>query len=419
MAVFGCIADDFTGASDAASFLVKGGMPTQLFNGIPQKDVSVSSDIQAVVIALKTRTMETSEAVSLSLHAFHWLKEHGITQFYLKYCSTFDSAPKGNIGPVADAIMEALDTPYTILCPALPVNLRTVSHGKLYVNGVPLHESSMKNHPLTPMWDCSIARLMEPQSKYPCLEIGKNKEIQPMITEYGKQAKHFYLIPDYDSEEDGERIADLFFDLPLLTGGSGLLEPLARIHQKNKETPPIPDSRTGGPAFLIAGSCSQATLGQIAWYQKLGKISRKIDPKAIAAGTETVETIWDFIRLHQNEDVLIYSSDTAGHVREAQAQGGTEIAALLEETAAALAKRAADAGYRRIIVAGGETSGAVTKRLGYCSYEIGASAAPGVPIMIPTGHPNIRLVLKSGNFGQADFFTRVLSMTEKGNDTNE
>src|SRR5659263_103676 len=172
--IFGCIADDFTGASDAASFLVKGGLNTVLCNGIPDSDFDPGDNVQAVVIALKSRTVEVEEAVSDSLNALKWLKDHGTQQVYFKYCSTFDSTPRGNIGPVTDALMEAVQTKCTILCPALPVNKRTIVDGCLLVDGVPLQESSMSKHPLTPMWDCRIANLMKQQGQFETLEIHRD-----------------------------------------------------------------------------------------------------------------------------------------------------------------------------------------------------------------------------------------------------
>ena len=203
MAVFGCIADDFTGASDAASFLVKGGMSVRLYNGIPERPEDGDS-AQAIVIALKSRTQETAQAVDDSLRAARFLLNQGARQLYFKYCSTFDSTPKGNIGPVADALMDLMDVPCTILCPALPVNGRTVEHGHLMVNGVPLHESHMKNHPLTPMWDSSISRLMEPQSQWPSSD-GGCLHFPGKSGRKGRCQKRFYIIPDYKTTEDGPR----------------------------------------------------------------------------------------------------------------------------------------------------------------------------------------------------------------------
>lgn len=415
MAVFGCIADDFTGASDAASFLVKGGMGVRLFNGISEIETQeAGEEAQAIVIALKSRTQETKAAVADSVKAATFLLEQGVRQIYFKYCSTFDSTPEGNIGPVADALMDLTRAPYTILCPALPVNGRTVEEGRLLVNGVPLQESPMKNHPLTPMWDCQLHKLMEPQSQHPCFYV--NPEDLEAFQTSAKAKEPCYLIPDYRDAKDGEKIAAAFFHLPLLTGGSGLLEPLARLWtQKLSAKGTIPESSTKGLALLVAGSCSKATLGQIAWYQSQGKPCYKLDPKAMLDGSQTIGDAWKFIETHTTETdtVLVYSSDTPERVREFQKLGAEKVAAMLEDALAQLSIRAVAAGYTRIISAGGETSGAVAKGLGFSSCWIGQSVAPGVPIMVPVERPEIRLILKSGNFGQEDFFQRALDMTRR------
>ena len=425
MAIFGCIADDFTGASDAASFLVKGGLPTQLFNGIPAAHVLPSREAQALVIALKTRTQDTKEAVHDSLEALKWLKKQGVSHFYVKYCSTFDSTPQGNIGPIADATLDFVGSRYTLLCPSLPVNGRIVSGGHLYVNGVPLHQSPMKDHPLTPMWDSYIPALMEPQSRYRCLTLEENclsyprEAVESLLLSKADSLKldRFYVIPDYQSDQDGERIAGLFGHLPLLTGGSGLLMPLAhRLCASSEQKIALPDSGADGPSLLMAGSCSKSTLGQIAYFQKHGGISVRMEPSQLLEHSvdETVEQIWDFIMSHSGKPVLVYSSDTAENVRLAQQKAGsTPISSLLEEACAQLAERAVHQGFRRLIIAGGETSGAVTRKLGLDSYQIGESVAPGIPVMVPPQLPELRLVLKSGNFGQEDFFERALEMTEK------
>ena len=413
MAVFGCIADDFTGASDAASFLVKGGMSVRLFNGISEMEVrGAQEEAQAIVIALKSRTQETQGAVADSVKAAAFLLEQGVRQIYFKYCSTFDSTPKGNIGPVADALMDLTRAPYTILCPALPVNGRTVEGGRLLVNGVPLEESPMKNHPLTPMWDCRLHKLMEPQSQYPCFYVNP-KDLKDFLNSANAQ-EPCYLIPDYRDARDGERIASAFFHLPLLTGGSGLLEPLARLWtQKLSAKGSIPKSGTRGLALLVAGSCSRATLGQIAWYQSQGEPCYKLDPEAMLEGRQSVEDAWSFIKAHTSKEhtVLVYSSDTPERVKEFQRLGAGKVAAMLENALAELCIRAVASGYTRIISAGGETSGAVSKGLGFTSCWIGESVAPGVPSMVPAGQTDVRLVLKSGNFGQEDFFARALDMT--------
>lgn len=408
MAILGCIADDFTGASDAASFLVKGGMSVQLYNGIPE-NASDLKPVQAIVIALKSRTQETLQAVADSKHAAQFLLDQGITHLYFKYCSTFDSTPQGNIGPVCDALLEQMKAPYSLLCPSLPVNGRTVSNGRLFVNDTPLDESPMKDHPLTPMWDSRISELMRPQSHYSCQILPRNASWhEPEYTE------PFYLIPDYETDEDGEKIAKTFGHLPFLSGGSGLLKPLAEYLLSGSGTSrQIPATAVPGKALLIAGSCSKMTLSQIAWYQAQNMPSLRMDPLALLNGTQTPEQIWEFIETHTDEQhaVLVYSSDTPEMVRRSQELGREKIASMLEQLSARLAEKAVEHGFTRIICAGGETSGAITKGLHFSSYEIGESIAPGVPVMIPALRPDIRLVLKSGNFGQEDFFGRALSMT--------
>lgn len=418
MSILGCIADDFTGASDAASFLVKGGLNVILYNGVPadaQSDIASAEKVDAIVIALKSRTQETAEAVRDSLVAADFLKRVGVKQIYFKYCSTFDSTPKGNIGPVADALMTFTGAPYSILCPALPVNGRIVKNGILYVNGVPLDESPMKDHPLTPMWDANLDRLMEPQSRYHSYRIdGRDFSKAAELT--APMQEPFYLIPDYVNMEDGNRIAQAFQNLPLLTGGSGLLEPLAAIWaERTGVQTQIPDPETEGKILLLAGSCSSATLGQITYFQTNGYPSLKMDPLKLMNGEQTAEGIWQFVERESihGHPVLIYSSDTPEKVKKYQKAGIENVAQLLENTIAQLAHRAVDAGFSRIIAAGGETSGAVTKALGFHAFYISKSIASGVPVMIPTENPKIRLVLKSGNFGQQDFFERAVVMTEK------
>lgn len=430
--VWGCIADDFTGASDAASFFVEGGMQTVLYSGVPA-EARRDQDCEAIVVALKTRTQEKSAAVDETLRAARWLKKQGAGQLYIKYCSTFDSTPEGNIGPILDALLEEYNIPYTVLCPALPVNGRVVRGGKLYVNGVPLHESPMKDHPLTPMWDSDLAALMEPQSRYSCVKITREQyaveqeRIWEMLKAYGETHEHFYVIPDYEADEDAAAIAKLFGSLPVLSGGSGILTELARqcsgkhggeVHSEEIQSEEFQSSRaaTGqknGSGILLAGSCSEMTRRQVACAVEHGVAAMKIQPLELLDGRQTLESLWEFIGQNQGKDVLLYSSDAPEQVREIQETGKEQVAALLEQTIAALAKRAVEAGYTRIIVAGGETSGAVTRALEFDSYLIGESVAPGVPVMIPRNRREIRLVLKSGNFGQEDFFLRALEMTDK------
>lgn len=416
MAVLGCIADDFTGASDAASFLVKGGMRVKLYNGVPKENTG-TDDAQAIVIALKSRTSNKEQAVACSLQAADFLKAQGVQQIYFKYCSTFDSTPDGNIGPVADALMEHLNVSCSLLCPSLPINGRTVSNGKLYVNGVPLSESHMKDHPLNPMWDSHIAELMRPQSKYSCEVLRQSQMTDSQLQAlFHRHTDPFYIVPDYETEADGQMICEFFGKMPFLTGGSDLLAHLAEKWSKTTDcSGTIPESAVSGQALLIAGSCSKATLEQIEHYKSQGFPTIKLDPFLMMNGQQILDEVWDFIEKNTTEDkaVLLYSSDTPEMVSKYQSLGSERVAELLENSAAFLAKRAVEHGFTRIISAGGETSGAVTKGLGFSSYWIGESVAPGVPIMVPSDHPGIRLILKSGNFGQQDFFTRALTMTHR------
>lgn len=418
--ILGCVADDFSGASDAASFFVKEGIKTFLFNGIPEDDVQDSSEYIAVVIALKTRTQEISKAVSDTLKAFDWLKKNGASQLFAKYCSTFDSTKEGNIGPIIDGVLEKYNIKYTILCPALPVNGRTVINGHLYINDVPLNETHMKFHPLTPMWDSDISKLMEPQGKYPCLKINyemlekSKEEILKTIEDFGQNKEHFYVIPDYIEEKHAIKIVDVFGDLQLLTGGSGLMTQLGRKYSTTSSSKSeIISSCTTGKAIVLAGSCSKATLEQVENFKnKHGKYI-KIEPAALLKGTQTKEKIWEYIINAGEDAVLVYSSDIPEKVGEAQKFGTQIVSDLLEQTTAYIAKKAVENRFNRIIVAGGETSGAITKVLGYDAYIVGDSIAPGVPVMIPLRNKGIRLVLKSGNFGQKDFFTRAIDTTKE------
>ncbi|MEY8336854.1 3-oxo-tetronate kinase [Lachnospiraceae bacterium 62-35] len=408
----GCVADDFTGASDAASFLREQGIKTILFNGIPREELTESCG--AAVIALKSRTAPVEEAVRNSLEALEWLKTMGAERLYVKYCSTFDSTKEGNIGPVLDGALERLGISYTLLCPSLPVNGRTVENGCLYIKGIPLHKTHMRNHPLTPMWDADIHVLMKEQSRYPCLNLSvKDMEegreaVEEKIKSYARGKEHFYVIPDYYREEHGALILSCFPALPLLSGGSGLLSVggLCGDPEKWEE-----DEGRGsaGKTLLLAGSCSKVTLEQIDNYRRTGNDMVRIYPEKVLSGQQSPESLWK--EAGRKDKVLLYSSDSADHVKEIQEKGKERVAEMLEQTMAGLACLAQAEGYTQIIVAGGETSGAVIKGLGYRSYLIGKSIDPGVPVMIPTENRRLRLVLKSGNFGQPDFFDRAVKIT--------
>lgn len=388
--LLGCIADDFTGAGDAASFLAGAGMDTVLVNEIPKEMPSRLP--QAMVIALKTRTAKKEEAVQLTLAAARWLKRAGARQIYLKYCSTFDSTREGNIGPAADALMEELQVPYTILCPALPVNGRVVKEGKLYVNGCPLQESSMKNHPLTPMWDSRIKELMREQSRYPVYPITIDQVKSGDLAEEKKEHPHFYLVPDYTEDVHGEWIVKRYGKLPLLTGGSGLMAALGKMYVREHGSALHTEemNESPGEGILLSGSCSEMTLKQIAYYENHGGLSLRISPEEVMQG-EAEKKVRSFWKLHSKETILFYSSASAGEVRSSQSFGKDVISKALEDFMAWLAFYALENGKTRFIVAGGETSHRIIER--YTPYlEMKAGSIAWVEYAPPGSEELFRLI---------------------------
>lgn len=410
--LIGCVADDFTGASDAASFLRGSGLNVLLYTKRPDSGDQIR-DCDAVVITLKTRSIPPQEAVRQYMDAFSFLDSIGTRQLYYKYCSTFNSTKSGNIGPVLDAALKMWNEPFTLLCPSLPVNGRTIKEERLYVDGVPLHETHMRNHPVNPMWASEIAVLMREQSRYPCypLSIGDMKQgaehIALLTAAYAQASRHFYLVPDYYEEGHAEQIYSLFGDLKILSGGSGLLAAANRGGDKAAAdgfSPRIEKGKT----LLLAGSCSKMTLAQIREYQKRHR-SIKADPLMVVNGTQTAQTLWEEAK--GIDGALIYSSEPPKEIARIPAEMLPLVSQKLECLMAQLAETAAANGYTQIIAAGGETSGAVAKALAYRICRIGESVAPGVPVMMPVDAPQIRLVLKSGNFGDVDFFERAVEMT--------
>lgn len=406
--LIGCVADDVTGASDAASYLKKGGLQTLLYLGCPGAGEDLG-DAQAVVIGLKTRSMPAAEAVAQTCAAVRELLAAGAKQIYLKYCSTFDSTPKGNIGPVVDEVMRQMGVRYTLLCPSLPDNGRTVRDGTLFVNGVPLAQSPMNAHPLNPMWASKLEELMAPQSGYPCFALPDTACTQEQLLRLGADAEHFYLVPDYEDQAQGRGIAERFLDARLLTGGSGLLEALAELHSRGAGRPDTAElPAVHGPGIVLCGSCSQRTEEQIRRYRGAGRPALQLDPVKLKSGEQTLCQVEDFMRENRRREPLIYSCGA-----KQQDRYDAAYAPMLEKTFAHLGSTAVAMGYRRVVVAGGETSGAVLRSLGLRRFRIGSSVAPGVPLLGPTEMPELRLVLKSGNFGAQDFFLRALEQEGK------
>lgn len=400
----GVIADDFTGASDAASFLLKGGARVIMCNEIPDY---LNDDFDALVIALKIRSIPCNEAVEQVKRALFFLKNQGCNCFYYKYCSTFDSTPEGNIGVVMDYLIDTLHVPYTVLCPSLPVNGRIVENGYLYVNGIPLDQSSMKNHPLNPMWDSYIPNLMKPQSHYSCEVIQEKQMNIESLQEIEKKHKDvpFYFVPDYKTDQDGIKIATLFDNLTLWSGGSGLLEYLTP-DVKNfscNEKQIIPNK-----PILLCGSCSQATKEQVQVFKDSGRPVISINSQQLLNGKVSVESVFAIIQQHQ-EPVLVYSDAINQDMNKLKEDSNFfEASQAMENFMAKLSGMAYKSGYDRIVVAGGETSGAVIKELGFKSFYIEKNVDPGVPVLRPLDSMKNTVILKSGNFGSRDFFIKAI-----------
>lgn len=412
--LIGCVADDFTGASDAASFIDLHGIPTLLIAGVPDGEIELPEDVQAVVIALKSRSSPAREAVAESLRAFDWLRNKHPRYLYFKYCSTFDSTASGNIGPVTDAVLERYDLPYTILCPSLLVNGRTVKDCVLYVDGVPLAESHMKHHPLNPMWDSDLTKLMKPQGKYPChkitfRELSAGKEaIDNLLTKWRRESKHFYVAVDFFTQEQGPQIVECFGDLPFLTGGSGVCGEIARSAASGTAPArhPVPRRK---PRLLLAGSCSAMTKKQVNAFLQTDHPSLELRPSLLLSGELAREDLIAFYEKNRGRDILYYTSGSAGLTDNIADADQERVSRQLEADTAFLARYAVTRGCTRLIVAGGETSGAVMQAIGGSAYRVVGSAAPGVPVLSPVDNPDLRLVLKSGNFGGESFLLETLA----------
>jgi 3-dehydrotetronate 4-kinase len=415
--LLGAIADDFTGATDLANMLVRGGMRTVQLLGVPE---GPAPDADAVVVALKSRTIAPQDAVAQSLAALAWLRQAGARQYFFKYCSTFDSTDRGNIGPVADALMVALDTDFTIACPAFPENARTIFCGHLFVGDVLLSESGMKDHPLTPMTDANLVRVLQRQTarkvglvRHDTVAAGP-RAIRARFDAL-RRAGTGMAIVDAVADADLHAIGAACAELPLVTGGSGVAiglpenfreRGLLGAAERAAELPSVP-----GRAAVISGSCSVATNGQVAEWLKT-RPGFRIDPLQLAAGQPVVAQAREWAaKALGNGPVLFYATAKPEDVKAAQAQLGVERAGqLVEDCMAEVARDLVAHGVRRLVVAGGETSGAVVQSLGVTRLRIGPQIDPGVPWTMSLGEPNILLALKSGNFGAPDFFAKALGM---------
>ena len=421
--LIGVIADDFTGASDIANTLAKGvqpegGLRTAQYPGVPTDPADAS--IEAGVVSLKSRSAPVQEAVRDSLDALAWLRAQGCKQIIFKYCSTFDSTPAGNIGPVADALAEALEATGVVVCPAFPTTGRTVYQGHLFVGDTLLSESGMQHHPLTPMTDPDLRRFLRLQTTAGVGHIPLSiisQGVQP-TRDAITGATDRYVVADAVSDADLLTLGAALADAKLITGGSGISLGLPRNLIAGRK----PDARVAdavhvsGPEAILAGSCSGATRGQVDLHAQAHP-TLAIDVPGVMEGRVTVETLVAFYDSNQGRAPLAYSSGSPDQVLALQSRYGREaVAEKLDNLFADTAKALVSKGYRRIVVAGGETSGAVaqavTEVLGAAAMTVGAEIDPGVPILTLGDGPSVALALKSGNFGTPDFFAKALHMME-------
>jgi 3-dehydrotetronate 4-kinase len=434
--ILGCIADDFTGATDLANNLVRTGMRVLQTIGVPSEPLPKDTQVDAIVVALKSRTLAPQDAVKQSLAALAWLQaqsdDAASLQIYFKYCSTFDSvytpAVQGNIGAVTEALMAALNTDFTIATPAFPDNGRTVFKGHLFVDDALLSDSGMQHHPLTPMMDSNLQRVLQAQTKlavglidYKTVTAGDKAVTARIQTLRDRGIK--VAVVDALTNQDLMHIGKAVKGLPLLTAGSGVAIGLAQNFgiTASDTSSQLPTAQ--GLQAIVSGSCSAASNRQVAHFIATGKPALAIDPLAItqqiAQGIDPVQAALDWAKPHLTQPVLIYATADVVSVKAVQAQLGVAAAGeLIEATLSSIAVGLVGLGVQQLIVAGGETSGACVNALGISSMQIGPQIDPGVPwCFAHTPLPSkgqvgtsLHLTLKSGNFGTDDFFTKAFGV---------
>lgn len=416
--LLGCIADDFTGATDLANTLVKSGMNTVQSIGVPDEGLSLEG-VDALVIALKSRTIPVSDAVEQSLKALAYLQANDARQFIFKYCSTFDSTDTGNIGPVADALLDEMGEDFTIACPAFPVTGRSIYKGYLFVGEGLLSESGMENHPLTPMTDPNLVRVLSKQTRHKVglveyTTVMKGAQSIRDAFEALRADGFRHAIVDAITDDDLHVIGEALAATKLITGGSGIAIGLAENFRKagtlaSATAPALPE--IDGRAAVIAGSCSKMTRVQVARTRSVWP-SYHIDPEAIAAGEDVSGQALEWAGDQTGDDpILIYSSADPEIISAIQNKyGRDEAGEMVEAVMGKIASGLVSTGVRKLVVAGGETSGAVVQALGVKALRIGPEIDPGVPWTEAHGEQRIALALKSGNFGAEDFFQKSLGM---------
>lgn len=421
--LLGSIADDYTGASDLANTLTKNGLRTVQTVGIPDPSLALP-DVDAVVVSLKIRSVAAPDAVAAATQAERWLRERGAAHVLYKICSTFDSTDAGNIGPVTEALSAAAGGGLVLVTPAFPETGRTVYFGHLFVNGEPLNESPLKDHPLNPMHDANLVRVMTRQSRgavglidLPAIAAGPDTvraRLEALQVTGVKTA-----IADAVFERDLETLGEIALETPVSTGASGLGLGLARALVRSGRvssggaTTADAIRPVGGPAVVVAGSCSKATLRQLDVAERSMPVLR-LDPERLLAGPDEIAAAisWAGDRIAAGP-VVIAASASPETVLQLQSQYGREASGHAIETATSIiAAELVARGVRRLVVAGGETSGAAVDRLAIPAFLIGPEIAPGVPVLRTVGNAqgDMLLALKSGNFGGEDFFTAALAM---------
>jgi len=427
--VLGCIADDFTGATDLANNLVRAGMRVVQAIGVPEAPSAgaerppLDADVDAVVVALKSRTVAPAEAIAQSLDALRWLQAQGAQQIYFKYCSTFDSTPQGNIGPVTEALMDALNCDFTIATPAFPDNKRTVFKGYLFAADVLLNESGMQNHPLTPMTDPNLVRVLQAQCErrvglidYAVVARGA-AAIDERIAQLKAEGVSIAIV-DAVSNDDLLRMGPALAKMPLVTAGSGVAIGLPANFGLAPSSQASALPKAGGKTAVVSGSCSLATNRQVQDFIQRGGAAMAVDPLRIAQGVDVAaEALAWAAPLIDKGPVLVYSTADAGAVKSVQGKLGVEEAgAMVERTIAAIARGLVERGVRQLVVAGGETSGACVQALGISQMQIGPQIDPGVPWCHArcdaAPEAGLHIALKSGNFGSDDFFTKAFAVLE-------
>jgi len=419
----GAVADDVTGGTDLASAFVRAGLRTVQTLGLPAGPlaaVTAGEEVDALVVALRTRTAPVGSAVAESRAAARWLLDAGCTQLYEKYCSTFDSTPAGNIGPVTDALLEETGTDLTVVCPAFPATGRTVYRSHLFVGDQLLSDSGMRSHPLTPMTDSDLRRLLQAQtpSRVGSLTIdvvrSGSEAVRAGLARLRADGVRMVVV-DAIGDADLDVLAEGTADLAPLTGGSGLGQGLrshARLVRRPGEAAGAAAAlpAVDGARAVLAGSCSEATLTQLAHVRDRYPVWQ-LDPRSLAQDAAAVVdrvAAWAAPRLGDGPVVVAAGADPE-RVRAVQAELGADVAgALVERALGALAQRLVAAGVRRLVVAGGETAGAVSAALGVAALRIGSSIDPGVPWTSGRTADGalLHLAFKSGNFGGPDFFER-------------